>query len=702
MNAALNGKRRALRLGTGLATCVSCIVFAQAAFGQALPDFANGAVAPTTVGTVMTVDALGANQVINWNTFSIAQGNTVNFVSTNVGVPVPVTVVNRVIGTTSLGVTTFTPSQINGTLTAADHVSLWLVNPSGIMFGNSGSFNGGSLVLSTLDFLDGKTGSEVFNSSIKTSLKNRDVVTDLTTVKLDLVQGNGAITSSGSVLLLGEQISVGKSVNATGDVYIVAASDVRITTQAGSPVGYAFVAGTRLTGAKVLATGDVSGRNIVVAASNGTNQIADLLQTEAGGSLTAVSDGGTVTLLTSSNLIDPLAATGRAKIRSLGAVATTGLNADVSVTSQADARVDSIVATGDIIARSGLTTNDSLTVGKAEAGGKVDLRSIGDMALGTANGQRISAGSTITIRSDAGIQRGSDLVPPAGTATDSLAIRSYQNTALADGAISITAVDDIDLGNARLYAAVGGPGAAMSIIAGDDVTLGTARTSGADQDISIRTVGDIVAGTLDASRNLTISTSAAPALSFTATTLAADAGTITVNAGSMAVGSANAGLSVTLRSDGNIAFTGAITAGKTQPAGNVMVSGLDTTTTHAALFEAATVTATTGLVNIKANQQSIGRVVSDGGTTLNGAGAITLGSAAVGTDLNVTSTLGNIRLGKPGAQRIGADGKVTITATAGEIFSVNADKTLFASSLTIGGLIKGWGGRCRMDCQTRP
>ena len=43
MNAALNSTRRALRLGTGLATCASCMVFAQSAFGQAvvMPDVAN-------------------------------------------------------------------------------------------------------------------------------------------------------------------------------------------------------------------------------------------------------------------------------------------------------------------------------------------------------------------------------------------------------------------------------------------------------------------------------------------------------------------------------------------------------------------------------------------------------------------------------------------------------------------------------------
>lgn len=155
MNAALNGTRRALRLGTGLATCVSCIVFAQQAFGQVvLPSVANanGANISTSMTTpVMTVDANGASRAIDWNSFSVGATGVVNFVSP--GTTTALTVVNRVIGTSNgIGVPrTVTPSVIDGKITSTPNIAVWLVNPSGITFGAAGSFNGASLVLSTLD-----------------------------------------------------------------------------------------------------------------------------------------------------------------------------------------------------------------------------------------------------------------------------------------------------------------------------------------------------------------------------------------------------------------------------------------------------------------------------------------------------------------------------------------------------------------------
>ncbi|OYX60380.1 MAG: hypothetical protein B7Y89_16510, partial [Novosphingobium sp. 32-60-15] len=102
------------------------MVFAQTAFGQAveLPNVANanGAMIGTSLTSpTMTVNADGANRVIDWNTFSIGATGVVDFVSRNTMTNVtdtttPLTVVNRVIGTSNgLGAPrTFTPSLING------------------------------------------------------------------------------------------------------------------------------------------------------------------------------------------------------------------------------------------------------------------------------------------------------------------------------------------------------------------------------------------------------------------------------------------------------------------------------------------------------------------------------------------------------------------------------------------------------------
>ncbi|MFN3554174.1 MAG: filamentous hemagglutinin N-terminal domain-containing protein [Novosphingobium meiothermophilum] len=170
MNAALNGTRRALRLGTGLATCVSCMVFAQSALAQSMPELSNAGGASISLGgNTLSIDALAADRVINWQTFSVASGNTVSFTSTDgIGnaVATPVTVINRVIGKDVGGTTTFFPSLINGSITATDNISLWLINPSGVLFGASGAFNGGSLVVSTLDFKGAPPGTRSSDRAI--------------------------------------------------------------------------------------------------------------------------------------------------------------------------------------------------------------------------------------------------------------------------------------------------------------------------------------------------------------------------------------------------------------------------------------------------------------------------------------------------------------------------------------------------------
>ena len=352
MNAALNGTRRALRLGTGLATCVSCIVFAQSAFGQAieLPDISTPSALVSTAGNVMTVNADGANRVFEWNTFSVDAGGTVNFISRNnanvLDTTTALTVVNRVIGSPGApgAPRTFTPSVIDGKLTSTPNIAVWLVNPSGIRFGATGAFNGASLALSTLDFPGLTIGSPSSDNTvdIQSRLTNNDVV-DPTTVKIALDAGAGSLISSGSVLLLGEQIDVGKVVKAAGDVYIVAASDARITTRAGSPVNYAITKGTRYSGVNVLGTGNVQGRKIVIVASNGTDTLKTLLQVQEDGKLTATATGDGIVLLTQSNPLAMVTAAG-AEIDSFGSLRTTGTGSDVKITSNARATVANTIA----------------------------------------------------------------------------------------------------------------------------------------------------------------------------------------------------------------------------------------------------------------------------------------------------------------------------------------------------------------------
>jgi filamentous hemagglutinin family protein len=101
-----------------------------------------------TSGTTMTVTGTTANNVINWNTFSIAKGETVNFDANNY--------LNLVTGSEA--------SSIYGALNGTGNI--YLINSNGILIGSTAAVNVGSLVLST------RPVSEVDTSSFSTSGTN--------------------------------------------------------------------------------------------------------------------------------------------------------------------------------------------------------------------------------------------------------------------------------------------------------------------------------------------------------------------------------------------------------------------------------------------------------------------------------------------------------------------------------------------------
>ncbi|MEH0098091.1 MBG domain-containing protein [Pannonibacter sp. Pt2] len=102
---------------------------------------ASGSVAVGVSGPVMTVTQ-GSNQaIVNWGSFSIGQGNTVNFVQPDASSAI----LNRVTGATA--------STIAGALNANGQV--YLINPNGITITPTGRVTaGGGFVASTLDMSD--------------------------------------------------------------------------------------------------------------------------------------------------------------------------------------------------------------------------------------------------------------------------------------------------------------------------------------------------------------------------------------------------------------------------------------------------------------------------------------------------------------------------------------------------------------------
>ncbi len=171
------------------------------------PTIIHGQLRIETSGQTMNVGQSSQYGIINWNSFNVGAGHTVNF--------------NNGSGATLNRVTGLDASSINGTLTATG--SLYLINRNGVIIGTDGRvLTGGTFVASTLDilnadFLSGGRGFSLFGNSTQG-------VTNL-----------GKITSTGGdVLLTGYTVSnKGMIEAAQGRVGLAAGTKVDVVTDAG-------------------------------------------------------------------------------------------------------------------------------------------------------------------------------------------------------------------------------------------------------------------------------------------------------------------------------------------------------------------------------------------------------------------------------------------------------------------------------------
>ncbi|WP_250480125.1 filamentous hemagglutinin N-terminal domain-containing protein, partial [Caballeronia sp. AAUFL_F1_KS47] len=171
------------------------------------------------------------NTAINWKSFSIGAGNSVNFQQQSASSQV----FNRVTGTD--------PSSILGSLSSNGKV--WLVNPNGILFGKDAQVNVAGLVASTLDitpqaFLAGQASF----SGGETRLVNEGNIHAL----------------GGGVYLIGAQVSNAGQVSAAGAPVVLAAGQTVSIANIDTPNVYLQVAAAKVNGvaAQVSNTGSVS------------------------------------------------------------------------------------------------------------------------------------------------------------------------------------------------------------------------------------------------------------------------------------------------------------------------------------------------------------------------------------------------------------------------------------------------------------
>lgn len=152
--ASARGKPASARKRLNLAAATA--VLAASTLAQAAPPAPNtlptggqvvaGQAAITQSGSVMNIQQATNKAIVNWNTFNIGAGATVNFQQPNASA----IALNRVLGSD--------PSAIYGNLNANGQV--FLINPNGVLFGAGSHVDVAGLVASTLslsnnDFLAG-------------------------------------------------------------------------------------------------------------------------------------------------------------------------------------------------------------------------------------------------------------------------------------------------------------------------------------------------------------------------------------------------------------------------------------------------------------------------------------------------------------------------------------------------------------------
>ncbi|WP_181969921.1 YDG domain-containing protein [Paraburkholderia sp. DHOC27] len=174
-----NGARRAVIL---LASSASLIWLGipYAAGAPSGGQITAGSGTISQAGATTTIQQGSPTLQVNWRSFDIGAGQTVNFVQPGSNA----LAVNRISSSTA--------SQIFGHLNANGQV--WLINPNGVLFGPSAQVNVGGIVASTLDLDNGTLGgnSRVFSGNGKGAIVN---------------QGSIVAADGGYVALLGNHVS---------------------------------------------------------------------------------------------------------------------------------------------------------------------------------------------------------------------------------------------------------------------------------------------------------------------------------------------------------------------------------------------------------------------------------------------------------------------------------------------------------------
>ncbi len=514
----------------------------------------------------MTVTQSTQNAAINWQSFSIGQGEAVRFVQPNSSS----VALNRVLGAD--------PSSIFGSLSANGRV--FLVNPNGILFGQGAQVNVGGLVASTLNITDGDFMSGAYRFS---------------------GAGNGAILNRGSinadggyVALLGASVSNEGVITANMGTVALAAGNamtldvagdglLNVTVNQGAVNALVQNGGLiRANGGQVLMTAQAAG-NLLNTVVNNTGIIEAQTLENHNGTIRLLGDmqGGAV------NVGGTLDASGSGAGQTGGSVRVLGhtvnlANASINASGNAGG---GLVLVGGNFNGAGPEQNSQTTSMNAASIINAD-------AITTGNGGRIavwsdgntSVAGTLTARGGANAGNGG-FIETSGRHVF-LAESLRVNTLAANGKTGMWLLDPF-------------PDHIIATVGGDETPAQVA--------LSLATTNRVIA----VPRDIIVSDAVTWA---TAQTLELRAGNdVRVNA---AMTASTAGSGILLTAVNDVVVTGAVTASGAGSTVN-MTAGRDVTTTGA-----ITASANGATINMLASRNvSVGVVTADGGgsVTLRGA-----------------------------------------------------------------------------------
>jgi filamentous hemagglutinin family protein len=208
------------RIALALATAFAAqAVFAAPPTPTTLPTGGNvvaGQASINQAGAAMTINQASSQAILNWQSFSIGSGASVNFVQPGASA----VALNRVLGSD--------PSAIYGSLTANGQV--FLVNPNGVLFGPGARVDVGGLVASTLNIRDADFLARNYRFSrdgaVGTVVNAGDLKGQYVALLAPEVRNEGVIVASmGTVALAaGDAVTLGISGQRLVDVQVDKAS----------------------------------------------------------------------------------------------------------------------------------------------------------------------------------------------------------------------------------------------------------------------------------------------------------------------------------------------------------------------------------------------------------------------------------------------------------------------------------------------